>query len=84
MEPKYFQGDIAVLMPTHEPRNGSLVVARLVNEGVVFKVFTGRNQSPMRICSFTSYNPVFRPIEVPESSVIWNYPVYQVIRQVWR
>ena len=84
MEPKYFQGDIAVLMPTHEPRNGSLVVARLAAEGVVFKVFTARNQSTMRACSFTSYNPVFRPIEILESSVIWNFPVYQVIRQVWR
>src|SRR5580692_8709507 len=29
MEPKFFPGDIAVLMPTRQPRNGSLVVARL-------------------------------------------------------
>ncbi len=83
MEPKYLQGDIAVLMPAHQPRNGSLVVARL-EEGVVFKVFTVRDQSPIRICSFTSYNPVFQPIEVSESKVIWNYPVYQIVRQVWR
>jgi len=40
MEPKFLPGDIAVLMPTHQPRNGSLVVARLEAEGVVFKVFT--------------------------------------------
>ena len=84
MEPKFFPGDIAVLMPTYQPRNGSLVVARLENEGVVFKVFTVRDQTPMRICSFTSYNPVFQPIEVPEGRVIWNYPVYQIVRQVWR
>ena len=84
MEPKFFQGDIAILMPTHQPRNGSLVVARLDHEGVVFKVFTARNQSPNRTCSFTSYNPVFQPIEVLESSVVWNFPVYQIIRQVWR
>jgi phage repressor protein C with HTH and peptisase S24 domain len=84
MEPKFFPGDIAVLMPTHQPRNGSLVVARLEREGVVFKVFTARDQLPMRICCFTSYNSVFQPIEVPETSVIWNYPVYQIVRQVWR
>jgi phage repressor protein C with HTH and peptisase S24 domain len=84
MEPKFFPGDIAVLMPTHQPRNGSLVVARLEREGVVFKVFTARDQSPVRICSFTSYNPVFQPIEVSESNVIWSFPVYQIIRQVWR
>ena len=84
MEPKFFPGDIAILMPTHQPRNGSLVVARLEREGVVFKVFTARDQSAIRICSFTSYNPVFQPIEVSESNVIWNYPVYQIVRQVWR
>lgn len=84
MEPKFFPGDIAILMPTHQPRNGSLVVARLADEGVVFKVFTSRNQSPIRTCSFSSYNRVFQPIEVLESSVVWNFPVYQVIRQVWR
>lgn len=84
MEPKFFPGDIAVLMPTHQPRNNSLVVARLVNEGIVFKVFTAREQSSMRVCSFTSYNPVFQPIEVPQGSVLWNFPVYQIIRQVWR
>jgi len=83
MEPKFFPGDIAVLMPSHQPRNGSLVVARL-DEGVVFKVFTARDQSPVRICSFSSYNPVFQPIEIPEASVIWNFPVYQIVRQVWR
>ncbi|MCI0538989.1 MAG: LexA family transcriptional regulator [Verrucomicrobiales bacterium] len=84
MEPKFFPGDIAVLMPTHQPRNNCLVVARLIDEGVVFKVFTAREQSPGRICTFTSYNPVFQPIEVPESSVLWNFPVYQIVRQVWR
>jgi SOS-response transcriptional repressor LexA len=84
MEPKFFPGDIAVLMPTRQPRNGSLVVARLADEGIVFKVFTAHDQSPIRICSFSSYNPVFQPIEVPESRVLWNYPVYQIVRQVWR
>lgn len=84
MEPKFFPGDIAVLMPSHQPRNNSLVVARLEQEGVVFKVFTAREHPRGRICTFTSYNQVFQPIEVPESNVLWNFPVYQVIRQVWR
>jgi SOS-response transcriptional repressor LexA len=84
MEPKFFPGDLAVLMPTQQPRNGSLVVARLADEGIVFKVFTARGQSSLRICSFTSYNPVFQPLEVSENRVIWNFPVYQIVRQVWR
>jgi len=80
MEPKFYPGDIAVLMPTHQPRNGSLVVARLEGQGIVLKVFTLRDG----VCSFTSYNPVFQPIEIPESKVVWNFPVYQVVRQIWR
>lgn len=84
MEPRFVAGDIAVLMPGQQPRNGSVVVARLENEGIVFKVFTARNQSPTRTCTFTSYNPVFQPIEVLESSIVWNFPVYQIVRQVWR
>ena len=77
------QGDLAVLMPTRQPRNGSLVVARLADEGIVFKVFTAREQASVRICSFTSYNPVFQPLEVPESRVLWNFSVYQIVRQIW-
>jgi len=84
MEPKFLAGDIAVLMPGYEPRNGSLVVARLEQEGVIFKVFTARQQVGAKVCCFTSYNPVFQPIEVPVTRVIWNFPVYQIIRQVWR
>jgi SOS-response transcriptional repressor LexA len=83
MDPKFLHGDIAVLMPSHQPRNGSLVVARL-EEGVVFKVFTMRDHQSIRMCFFTSYNAVFQPIEVPESKVVWNFPVYQIVRQVWR
>jgi SOS-response transcriptional repressor LexA len=84
MEPKFSPGDYAVLMPTCVPRNGCLVVARLEAEGVVFKVFTARDQPSGKVCSFTSYNPVFQPIEVSDRSVLWNYPVYQMVRQVWR
>ncbi|MBI5688613.1 MAG: helix-turn-helix domain-containing protein [Verrucomicrobia bacterium] len=84
MEPKFLQGDIAVIMPSHQPKNGSLVVARLEREGIVFKVFTARQDGSVRQCSFASYHHAYRPIEVSENSVIWNFPVYQVVRQVWR
>lgn len=84
MEPKFLQGDIAVIMPSHQPKNGSLVVARLEREGIVFKVFTARQEGAVRQCSFASYHHAYRAIEVPENSVIWNFPVYQVVRQVWR
>ncbi len=84
MEQKFLQGDVAILMPSFQPRNGNLVVARLDREGIVFKIFTAKQDGNAKKCCFTSYHHAYQPIEVPESSVIWNFPVYQVIRQVWR
>lgn len=85
MEPKILSGDIAVVMPSHQPRSGALVVARLEKEGVVLKIFTSRQTTTgARNCVFTSYNAVYQPIEVSESAVKWNFPVYQIIRQAWR
>jgi len=84
MEPKYSQGDVAVLMPSRQPRAGDLVVARLDQEGVIFKIFTARQEANGRKCIFSSYNQVYQPLEVPETAVRWNIPVYQTVRQVWR
>lgn len=84
MEPKYSQGDLAILMPSRQPRMGDLVVARLDPEGPIFKIFSSRLSSEGRRCVFSSYNPAYQPLEVPEAAVRWNFPVYQVIRQVWR
>lgn len=78
MEPKFYKGDIVVLMPSQKPCNNTLVVARLANEGVVFKVFSSRGNE----ITLTSYNQIHRPIIVDESSVHWVFPVWQVIRNV--
>ena len=78
MEPKFYKGDIVVLMPSQKPCNGTLVVARLANEGVVFKVFSSRGNE----ITLTSYNQIHRPIVVDEASVYWVFPVWQVIRNV--
>lgn len=84
MEPKYSQGDLAILMPSWQPRVGNLVVARLDPEGSVFKIFNARLGPEGRRFVFSSYNPAYQPLEVPEAAVRWNFPVYQIIRQVWR
>ncbi len=78
MEPKYYKGDLAVLMPSHKPCNGTLVVARLSNEGVVFKIFSSRDNE----VTLTSYNSTHPPIVVDHTSVHWVFPVWQVIRNI--
>lgn len=82
MEPKFYAGDVAVLMPEHQPRNGSLVVARLENEGTVFKVYSRQGRAPGML-TLTSYNPTYPPIEATDDAIHWVFPVYQVIRKVW-
>jgi SOS-response transcriptional repressor LexA len=81
MEPKYSAGDIAVLMPTVEPRNGCLVVAKLKNEGVFFKLFHQGADRGYRLSSFNSAYPV---METRKSDFVWIYPVYQITKNVWR
>jgi SOS-response transcriptional repressor LexA len=81
MEPKYTAGDIAILMPNVEPRNGCLVVAKLKNEGVFFKLF---HQSDARHFRLSSYNSVYPEMAVSKSDFVWVYPVFQITKNVWR
>jgi SOS-response transcriptional repressor LexA len=62
MEPKFFPGDIVVLMPTYQPRNGSLVVARWKVKELCSRCLA-RDQTPVRICTH-ELQSVFQPIEV--------------------
>lgn len=82
MEPKYSAGDIAILMPNVEPRNGCLVVCKLKNEGVFFKLF--HQSSDGRLFRLSSYNSVYPVMECRKDDFIWIYPVYQVTKNVWR
>jgi SOS-response transcriptional repressor LexA len=82
MEPKYSSGDIAILMPNVEPRNGCLVVCKLKNEGVFFKLFHQSNDN--NLFRLSSYNPVYPVMECKKDDFVWVYPVWQVTKNVWR
>jgi SOS-response transcriptional repressor LexA len=82
MEPKYSSGDIAILMPNVEPRNGCLVVCKLKNEGVFFKLF--HQASDGKHFRLSSYNPVYPVMECRKDDFVWIYPVYQVTKNVWK
>ena len=82
MEPKYSAGDIAIVMPNVEPRNGCLVVCKLKNEGVFFKLF--HQSSDSRKFRLSSYNPVYPVMECRRDDFVWIYPVYQVTKNVWK
>lgn len=82
MEPKYSAGDIAIVMPNVEPRNGCLVVCKLKNEGVFFKLF--HQSSDNKKFRLSSYNPVYPVMECRRDEFVWIYPVYQVTKNVWK
>ena len=82
MEPKYSTGDIAITMPNVEPRNGCLVVCKLKNEGVFFKLF--HQSSDGKNFRLSSYNTVYPVMECRRDEFVWIYPVYQVTKNVWR
>ena len=82
MEPKYSAGDIAIVMPNVEPRNGCLVVCKLKNEGVFFKLF--HQSSDNKKFRLSSYNPVYPVMECRRDDFVWVYPVYQVTKNVWK
>lgn len=82
MEPKFQTGDVVVLMPQRSPRTNSLVAARILEQGVVFKMLTLMNGG--RRLRLTSYNPVYPPLDLRADELAWMYPAYEVRRRLWR
>lgn len=81
MEPKYSDGDIAVVMPGVEARNGCLVIAKLRNDGIAFKIY---NTPKDEVIVLSSYNPAYYPTEYGRKDFHWIYPVHSVVKNLWR
>ncbi len=78
MEPRYHDGDVAFLEPSRTVRQHDTVIARLKDEGVVFKIYS-RTGDTVR---FSSYNPAYPPFEVKAGAVAWVFPVHSVLKIV--
>lgn len=85
MEPRYKAGDVAILYPLRRAETGNLVIAKIRDEGTVFKRFQilsrGTESAPARF-RFTSDNPAYEPIERTEDEMEWIYPVASVVDHV--
>lgn len=84
MEDYYRQGDIVVAMPAQRPRSHGLVVARLKDRGVRFKILTIRAEQsrPFHLSSYKAHS--YPAEDWREEDFDWIYPVYEMRRQVWR
>lgn len=81
MQPIVSEGDVILVYPTHQPRNGDLVLARLTDDAggdVMCKVYSAKDAG--RKVILTSYNPVHPPLEFGREELRWVYPVAQVTK----
>jgi SOS-response transcriptional repressor LexA len=82
MEPRFSDGDIAVLLPGIAPTNGETVIANLRNQGVLCKIM--HVQLDKNLIKLSSYNPAYPPTEYHREEFHWIYPVATIIKQLRR
>jgi phage repressor protein C with HTH and peptisase S24 domain len=82
MEPRFSDGDIAVLLPGIAPTNGETVVANLKNQGVLCKIM--HVQLDKNLVKLSSYNPAYPPTEYHRDEFNWIFPVATIIKQLRR
>ena len=82
MEPRFSDGDIAILVPGVAPTHGDIVVANLKNHGVFCKII--HVQGDRNLLKLSSYNPAYPPMEYHRDDFHWIYPVTSIIRHVRR
>jgi phage repressor protein C with HTH and peptisase S24 domain len=82
MEPRFSDGDIAILLPSIAPTNGETVVANVKEEGVLCKIM--HVQLDKNLIKLSSYNPAFPPMERHRDQFHWIFPVASIIKQLRR
>jgi SOS-response transcriptional repressor LexA len=82
MEPRFSDGDIAILLPSIPATNGDIVVANLKNEGVLCKIM--HVQLDKNLIKLSSYNPAYPPMERHRDQFNWMYPVSSIVKQLRR
>jgi len=82
MEPKFSDGDIAILLPSIAPTNGDIVVANLKDEGMLCKLM--HVQLDKNLIILSSYNPAYPPMERHRDQFNWMFPVSSIIKPLRR
>jgi len=75
MSPNFPPGTIITVSPRNPPNNGSLVVAKIKEEGVLFKMFHHTGQGDDTKIILSSYNQVYPTITLPREKLHWIYRV---------
>jgi SOS-response transcriptional repressor LexA len=80
MEPKFSDGDIAILLPGAVPTNGDVVIANLKDEGLLCKIM--HLQLDKNLVKLSSYNPAHPPVERHRDQFHWLFPVAVILKQL--
>ena len=79
MEPKYLHGDILILEPSHEPRNGKPVVAKLRDDAVQVRIYTKMPGGKIRLASMKP--EIYPTLEYTTADFHWIFPVHSMVRK---
>ncbi len=82
MEPRFSDGDIAILLPGSVPTNGETVLVNLKDEGVLCKIM--HVQLDQNLITLSSYNPAYPPMERRRDQFHWIFPVASILKQLRR
>jgi SOS-response transcriptional repressor LexA len=77
MEPRCLHGDLIVVSPNAQLRNGCLVVAKFRNDGVVLRRYFPLGGTRLQL---TAYNPIYPNSEHDHSEFHWIYYVHSTTR----
>ena len=77
MEPMYSEGDILVVAPNSEASPNDLVIAKTVDDDVLFKIWLGERKGKLRLQSF---NPKYPMMEFEKGELRKIHPVHSVLR----
>jgi len=80
MEPIIFEGDRVICLPSQEPRNGDIVVAKLANDGIVLKLYHETDNG--KTIHLASFNPLYPPKTYQRSELERIVPVDSVLKKV--
>ncbi len=82
MEPKFSDGDVAILLPNTPATNGDIVVANIKDQGAVCKIM--HVQLDKHLVTLSSYNPAYPPMEYHRDDFHGIFPAATVIKQLQR
>ena len=82
MEPKFSDGDIAIVLPGSTATNGEIVMANLRNQGTLCRIM--HVQLDKNLVKLSSYNLAYPPTEYHRDEFHWIIPVASIIKHLRR